>query len=318
MIRLIGQRLGGALLSLILLVSVVFFMIYATPGGPAYSILGLHASPTAVAALNHQMGLDQPVWQQYLTWWWHLLQGNLGYSFTDHMPVANLLRSYLRNTLLLYSVATTLAVMAAIAIGLYQGAHAEGRMARVIGAAQIVLYSLPAFFLGTILILVLAVDTNWLPPGGIGGVHSWHGGGTVDVLRHMVLPALTLAIPITAALSRYFGQQVRHEYQLDYVRAARARGVPPLTLAFRHVLRNALRPLVTLVGMLLPQVFVGGVLTESVFNYPGLGWLLWRSALNQDYPTLTAIVLLIGVLTIVGNLAADLINGALDVQVRYD
>ncbi|WP_298136945.1 ABC transporter permease [Acidiferrobacter sp.] len=313
--RALLLRIGSSLLSLALLVTLVFFMIYATPGGPAYSILGVHASPAAVAALNRQMGLDHPIWRQYLTWWDHVLQGDLGYSFTQHAPVASLIGSYLHNTLLLDAVAATAAIALAIVLGLLQGARSRG-LGRAIGAWQIVGYSLPTFFVGTVLILVFAADLSWLPPGGLGeGAHSvW----SASLWRHLALPAVTLALPLAAGLSRYFGHQVRDEYRKDYVRAARARGLGPVRIAFRHVLRNAVRPLVTLIGMMIPVLFVGGVLTESVFDYPGLGWLLWRSALEQDYPTLTAIVLLIGILTILGNLAADLINTLLDVRVRYD
>jgi peptide/nickel transport system permease protein len=308
-------RLGNSLLSLALLVTLVFFMIYATPGGPAYSILGVHATPAGVAALNRQMGLDHPVWRQYLTWWDHLAHGNLGYSFTQHAPVADLIGSYLHNTLLLDAVAAAAAIMLAIVLGLAQGARARG-LGRIIGAGQIIGYSLPTFFVGTVLILVFAADLAWLPPGGLGDTARVSGLATL--WRHLALPAVTLALPLAAGLSRYFGHQVRDEYRQDYVRAARSRGLSPLRIAFRHVLRNAVRPLVTVIGMMIPSLVVGGVLTESVFNYPGLGWLLWRSALEQDYPTLTAIVLLIGVLTILGNLAADLVNTLLDVRVRYD
>lgn len=314
MLNMILRRLGTSSLSIALLVTLVFFMIHATPGGPAYSILGMRATPAAVAALNQQMGLDHPVWQQYLTWWSHLFQGDLGYSFTQHAPVSVLIGSYLRNTLLLYTLSTLLAILLSIVIGMMQGAWSERGGGKLIGGLQITLYAMPVFFIGSILMLIFAIDLGWLPSGGIRG----NEGGALDYARHMVLPAVTLALPITAGLSRYFGLQARNEYRLDYVRTALARGVPPLRLALNHVLRNAIRPLVTVIGMMIPYIFVGGILTESVFNYPGLGWLLWRSALNQDYPTLTAIVLLIGILTILGNLAADLINSILDVRVRYE
>ncbi|WP_455384974.1 ABC transporter permease [Acidihalobacter prosperus] len=314
MLSMIIRRLGTSFVSIALLVTIVFFMIHATPGGPAYSILGVHSTAAAVAALNAQMGLNHPVWQQYATWWLHLLQGNLGYSYTQHAPVTALMGSYLRNTLMLYVLATIISIVASIVIGMLQGAWAERTGGKLIGALQITFYAMPVFFIGSILILVFAIDLGWLPSGGVSG----NGGGTLDYLRHMILPALTLALPITAGLSRYFGHQARNEYRLDYVRTALARGLPPLRLALNHVLRNAIRPLVTVIGMMIPYIFVGGVLTESVFNYPGLGWLLWRSALKQDYPTLTAIVLLIGVLTILGNLAADLVNSILDVRVRYE
>lgn len=318
MLAMLFRRLTTSITSVVLLVTIVFFMIYATPGGPAYSILGVRASPAAVAALNHQMGLDHPVWQQYLTWWGHLFQGNLGYSFTQHVAVGTLLTTYLRNTLLLYAVATGLSLAVSLALGMVQGHRAERATGKAIDAAEIVLYSLPVFFIGVMLIYAFAVKLNWLPPGGIGRSEDTGGSVVANYARHMVLPAITLMLPLTAGLSRYFGHQVRNEYRQDYVRTAMSRGLSPLRIALNHVLRNAVRPLVTVVGMMIPYIFVGGVLTESVFNYPGLGWLLWRSALNQDYPTVTAIVLLIGVLTIVGNLAADMLNSILDVRVRYE
>lgn len=318
MLAMLFRRLTTSITSVVLLVTIVFFMIYATPGGPAYSILGVRASPAAVAALNHQMGLDHPVWQQYLTWWGHLFQGNLGYSFTQHVAVSTLLTTYLRNTLLLYAVATGLSIVVSLALGMVQGYRAERTLGKTIDSAEIVLYSLPVFFIGVMMIYVFAVKLSWFPPGGIGRSEDTGGSVVANYARHMVLPAITLMLPLTAGLSRYFGHQVRNEYRQDYVRTAMSRGLSPMRIALNHVLRNAVRPLVTVVGMMIPYIFVGGVLTESVFNYPGLGWMLWRSALNQDYPTVTAIVLLIGVLTIAGNLAADLLNSILDVRVRYE
>ncbi|WP_215843623.1 ABC transporter permease [Acidithiobacillus montserratensis] len=317
--RMIFNRLRTSALSLILLVTIVFFLIHATPGGPAYSILGMHATPEAVAALNKEMGLDHPLWQQYAIWWEHLFEGNLGYSFTQHAPVASLMGSYLANSIILYVLATVIAIFFSVLIGMFQGYWAERTPGVLIGAGQIIVYSIPTFFIGVMLILFFAIYVSWFPPGGIGGDQS--AGGALNIgsyFHHMVLPAITIALPLTAGLSRYFGHQARSEYRLDYVRTARARGVPPLRIAVNHVLRNAIRPLVTVIGMMIPGIFVGGILTESVFNYPGLGWLLWRSALEQDYPTLSAIVLLIGVLTILGNLAADLTNSILDVRVRYE
>lgn len=316
--RMIFNRLRTSALSLILLVTIVFFLIHATPGGPAYSILGMHATPEAVAALNKEMGLDHPLWQQYAIWWEHLFEGNLGYSFTQHAPVASLMGSYLANSIILYVLATVIAIFFSVLIGMFQGYWAERTPGVLIGAGQIIVYSIPTFFIGVMLILFFAIYVSWFPPGGIGGDQSTGALNIGSYFHHMVLPAITIALPLTAGLSRYFGHQARSEYRLDYVRTARARGVPPLRIAVNHVLRNAIRPLVTVIGMMIPGIFVGGILTESVFNYPGLGWLLWRSALEQDYPTLSAIVLLIGVLTILGNLAADLTNSILDVRVRYE
>jgi len=309
---MILRRLLVSVTSLVLLVTIVFFMIHATPGGPAYSILGMHASPAAVAALNKEMGLSRPLYEQYAIWWWHLFQGRLGYSYIEHTSVSRLLGIYTDRTLLLDLSALGLAVLVSLVVGLVQGYLADRPLGKFIGFFQIVFYALPVFFVGILLIYVFSIHFDWLPPGGIG--HH----GPLSRLRHLVLPVLTLSLPISAGLSRYFGHQARQEYRLDYVRTARARGLSDFRVAVHHVLRNAVRPFITMVGMMIPAVFVGDVLTESVFNYPGLGWLLWRSALDQDYPTVSAITLFIGVLTILGNLMADLINSILDVRVRYE
>ncbi len=309
---MIMRRLSVSVISLALLVTLVFFMIHATPGGPAYSILGSHASPEAVAALNRQMGLDRPLLDQYGIWWDHLLEGRLGYSYIQHVGVSRLIGVYLDRTLALDLGALALAILVSLVVGLLQGYWADRLGGRIIGFLQIVFYAMPVFFTGILLIYVFSIRLDWLPPGGVG--HP----GWVGRLRHLTLPVLTLALPVSAGFSRYFGHQAREEYRQDYVRTARARGLSEWRIATRHVLRNAVRPFVTLVGMMIPVLFVGGVLTESVFNYPGLGWLLWRSALDQDYPTLSAITLLIGVLTILGNLVADLLNSILDVRVRYE
>ncbi len=308
---MIVRRLSVSAISLALLVTLVFFMIHATPGGPAYSILGSHASPQAVAALNRQMGLDRPLPEQYLIWWAHLLEGRLGYSYIQHVEVSHLIGVYLERTLILDLAALGLAIAVAIGVGLLQGYLAERIGGRIIGFFQIVFYAMPVFFTGILLIYAFSMQLDWLPPGGVGHTLAGHA-------RHLVLPVLTLALPIAAGFSRYFGHQAREEYRQDYVRTARARGLCEWRIATHHVLRNAVRPFITLVGMMIPVLFVGGVLTESVFNYPGLGWLLWRSALDQDYPTVSAITLIIGVLTILGNLIADLLNSMLDVRVRYE
>ncbi len=308
---MIVRRLSVSAISLVLLVTLVFFMIHSTPGGPAYSILGSHASPQAVAVLNRQMGLDRPLPEQYLIWWEHLFEGRLGYSYIQHTAVSHLIGVYLERTLLLDLAALALAIAVALVVGLLQGYLADRIGGRIIGFLQIVFYAMPVFFTGILLIYGFSMRLDWLPPGGL-------GQGLASHARHLVLPVLTLALPIAAGFSRYFGHQAREEYRQDYVRTARARGLSEWRIATHHVLRNAVRPFITLVGMMIPALFVGGVLTESVFNYPGLGWLLWRSALDQDYPTLSAITLLIGVLTILGNLIADLLNSILDVRVRYE
>jgi peptide/nickel transport system permease protein len=317
MIRMVGKRLAASSLSIIILVTMVFFLAHLTPGGPAYSILGMKATAASVAHLNARLGLDQPLWRQYAIWWWHLAHGQLGYSYLLNRPVGALLWQYELNTLLLYSISIFLSLILSILLGLAQGVSFGRWPARLIGALQLCFYALPAFFVGSMLVLWFSVEHRWLPASGMVNLRL-DPPGFGSYAAHLVLPVVTITLLTTATLSRYFGQSVREELGQDYVRTARAKGLSFTSILFTHVLRNALRPLVTLLGLSFPYIFTGGVIVESVFSYPGLGWLMWRSALSQDYPVLIAIVLVIGLLTVLGNLLADLGNSLLDPRTSFE
>jgi peptide/nickel transport system permease protein len=317
MLRKITTRLSASLLSIAILVTLTFVLIHVTPGGPAYSILGMKATPQAVAAVNKQLGLDVPLWRQYLVWWGHLLQGDLGFSYLSHRPVGELLVSYELNTLTLYVIATLLSTGLAILLGLAHGVAYLRWPGKLIGGLELALYAAPSFFVATLLVLLFAITWRVLPAGGIVDLRLAHPG-LGSYAAHLVLPVATVTLVTVAGLSRYFAQSVHEELGRDYVRTAAAKGIPMGRILFGHVLRNALRPLVTILGLSFPYIFAGGVVVETVFSYPGLGWLLWRSALSQDYPVLIAIVLLIGVLTVIGNLLADLVNGLLDPRASYE
>ncbi len=315
--RKLPARLGASALSLVILVTLTFVLVHLTPGGPAYSILGMKATPQAVAALNRQLGLDVPLWRQYLIWWDHLLHGDFGFSFILHRPVGELLLSYERNTIAMYAIATVVSTLAAVGLGLAHGVYYLRWPGRAIGALELALYAVPSFFMGTVLVLLFAIQWDLLPAGGLTDIRS-ADPPVGAYLSHLVLPVLTISLVTLAGLSRYFAQSVHEELARDYVRTAAAKGLSFPRILFGHVLRNALRPLVTVLGLSFPYIFAGGVVVETVFSYPGLGWLLWRSALSQDYPVLVAIVLLIGVLTVLGNLLADLVNGLLDPRASYE
>ena len=316
MLRILRARLGSAALSLLILTTLAFVMSHLTPGGPAYSILGPAAKPAAVAAINHEFGLDLPIWRQYLRWLWELAHLRLGSSYLSNRPVGEMLVSYEANTILLQLVSLTASLLIAFGLGLVHGVYHTRRLGRAIGALELSLYALPSFFTGTLLILWVSMGLGWFPAGGLEDLRLPHQTLS-SVLSHLALPATTITLLTVPTLSRYFAQSVHEELGRDYVRSAAARGASPLRILFRHVLRNALRPLVTILGLSLPIIFAGGIVTETVFSYPGLGWLLWQSAISQDYPVLIGIVLVIGVLTVLGNLLADLLNGLLDPRTGY-
>ena len=312
----LSRRFGSAALSLAILITLTFVLVNVTPGSPVYGILGPKASPASIAELTHSLGLDQPFWQQYLHWWNNLIHGDLGYSYLVQRPVSGLLASYEMNTLALQIVSIAASLLIAFGLGLAHGVYYNRAAGRVIGGIELALYALPSFFSGTLLILWFSMGLGWFPAGGVENLRlpqQTVGSTTL----HLALPAMTIVLLTVPVLSRYFAQSVHEELGRDYVRSAAARGASPARILIRHVVRNALRPLVTVLGLSLPSIFAGGVVVETVFSYPGLGWLLWRSALSQDYPVLIGIVLVIGILTVLGNLLADIANTLLDPRTGY-
>jgi peptide/nickel transport system permease protein len=309
-------RVAEAIATLFFLVTLTFLLAHAVPDGPAYAILGLKISPERLNALNTQFGLDAPLWRQYATWLWHLLHGNLGFSYLQTRPVAAVIGAYAGRTVVLYTVATALAAVAAIGFGWLHGVFYRSWPGRVCSGIELFLYAMPGFFIATVLGMVFGSWLHVLPACGMADLHQ-AAPGLADRMAHMVLPASSMALFVTPWLARIFAQGVHEEFSRDYVRTARARGVGFGSILLRHVTPNAIRPMVTMLGLSLPAIFSGNVVVESVFDYPGIGWLLWRSAVAHDYPVLVGIVLVLGVATMLGNLAADLVNAWLDPRVTY-
>ncbi|WP_428375786.1 ABC transporter permease [Lichenicoccus sp.] len=312
----IGRKLGSAALSLAILITLTFVLVHIAPGSPVYQILGPKASPASIRELNHALGLDLPFWQQYFRWWIDLAHGQLGTSYAVERPVGSLIVSYELNTLSLQVVSLVGSLLIALALGLAHGVYYDRTPGRVIGGLELALYAMPSFFSGTLLILFFSMQLGWFPAGGLENLRLAHQTVASNAL-HMALPAVTIVLLTVPVLSRYFAQSVHEELGRDYVRSAAARGASPSRILVHHVIRNAMRPLVTVLGLSLPSIFAGGVVVETVFSYPGLGWLLWRSALAQDYPVLIGIVLVIGILTVLGNLLADIANTLLDPRTGY-
>jgi peptide/nickel transport system permease protein len=310
--RELAARCAEAAASLAILVTLTFFMAHAIPGGPGYAIMGLKAQPAAVDAVNLQLGLDTPLWWQYATWWRHLAQGSLGTSYLLNQPVAALLADYAGRTVPLQALGLGMGLMLALTAGCLHGAFYRAWQGRLLGGMALVLYATPGFVIGSVLVLC---TEGWLPPGGFADLHR--AVPTLgDRLIHLILPALTIGLMTYAALAGFVAESVHAELGKPYARTAAAKGLAPAAILLRHALPNALRPLVTLLGLALPSLFAGSMVIESLFAYPGLGWLLWRSAISHDYPILVGGVLVLGMATIIGNLAAEAINAALDPRLR--
>jgi peptide/nickel transport system permease protein len=316
-LKVVLRRLIEAVPTLLLITLLSFFLIRLVPGGPVTAMLGDLATPALIAQLTHSLGLDKPIYVQYLTWLGQILHGDFGYSYTVHAGVLQLIGENLPRTLLLVVSAILLSHVFSIAIGIYQATHRNSWLDHALTAVIYFLYSMPSFWLSIILVSIFAYKLGWLPSGGITNPTDLHPTVTA-LLRHLVLPVATLVLLTVAGWSRYVRTSMSEALVQDYVRTAEAKGVSRQGVLVRHALKNALLPLITLAGLQLPFLFSGAIIIETVFNYPGMGLLFWDAAGARDYPILQGIVLIVGVLTVLGNLLADVLYGWADPRIRYD
>jgi peptide/nickel transport system permease protein len=310
----ITRRLIQSIAVVLLVTVIVFILLHLLPGGPARAQLGARATPAAIANFNHQMGYDRPVPIQYWNWLKQLVTGNLGFSTKFNQSVASLIGERLPKTLVLTVLSTLFALAVAIPLGMIQAVKRNHVTDYAITAGAFIFYATPPFFLGIVLIVVFAVYLPVLPAeapqsSSIGVILSQPAG--------LILPVLTLALITIAQFSRYMRSSVIESLAEDYVRTARAKGADERSVLIRHVLRNSLIPVATLLGLSLPAIFSGALITEAVFNFPGMGQLFWTAAQTQDYPIMLGITVLVGVVTVIGSLLADLAYAVLDPRVRY-
>ena len=258
--------------------------------------------------------MDLPTWQQYLFYLNQLLHGNLGFSYRLNEGVGTLLGDHLPKTIILLGASTLLALAIAVPLGIMQAVRRNKVEDYFFTTLSFALYSMPTFWLGLILIIFFSVDLNVLSPQGPQGDISTYLDP--EQLASLVLPVVTLALVTIALFSRYMRSSMLDNLVQDYVRTARAKGVSNTGVLYRHVLRNALIPIVTLLGLSLPGIFSGALIVEAIFNYPGMGLLFWDSARTRDFPVLLGVTLVVAVATVVGNLLADIGYAVVDPRVR--
>jgi peptide/nickel transport system permease protein len=294
---------------------ITFVLTKLLPGGVARSILGVRASQVSIDQFNHENGLDLPAWQQYFFYLGQLLHGNLGFSYHLNQSVVALLQDHLPKTIILLTASTLLALAIAIPLGMIQAVRRNKLEDYFFTSLSFALYSMPPFWLALILIIVFAVNLNFLPPQGPQGAVSTYLADPTQIAA-LILPVLALALVTIALFSRYMRSSMLDNLVQDYVRTARAKGVSTTGVLYGHVLRNALIPIVTLLGLSLPGIFSGALITEAIFNYPGMGLLFWNSSQSRDYPVLLGVTVVVAVATVVGNLLADIFYAVVDPRVR--
>jgi peptide/nickel transport system permease protein len=309
------RRILQSIVVVILVSIVTFILLQLLPGGPARAILGPKATQQQLQTFIHQNGYDRSIFVQFGIWANNALHGNLGYSYHLNETVTGLIEDRLPKTVVLMAISLILSLIIAVPLGIYQARKRNSFGDYTLTGLSFVFYAMPSFLLGLLLILVFNYYLpNFLPPEGPQGDTL---GELFSQPAAFVLPVVTLTLISVASFSRYMRSSVMENLTQDYVRTARANGAGERRITGVHVLRNALIPIATLLGLSLPSLFAGALITEQVFNYPGMGFLFIQEAQVRDYPVTLGVTLVVSIATVVGSLLADITYAVLDPRVKY-
>ncbi|HEV7259231.1 MAG TPA: ABC transporter permease [Bosea sp. (in: a-proteobacteria)] len=308
------RRLVQMLPVLLLASFAIFAMLYAVPGGPVAVIVGENASQEEIAAAIQRHGLDRPMVVQYLDWLGRALTGDFGLSLHSRQPVLQLIGERLPATAQLALAAIFIALVLGIPVAIASAVKPNSWLDRVLSGWSALALGVPTFWVGILLILVFAVELRWLPSASR-HVPFWEA--PLDALRSLALPALTLGVYVSGILARFLRASLIGESRSDYVRTARAKGVPESRVVGLHIMRNALLPFVTIVGLMMANFIGGAVVTEAVFTYPGLGRLLIQAISTRDYPLIQGCILVILVAYMLINLSVDVLYAWIDPRIEY-
>lgn len=325
MVRYLLSRLLGSVPLVLGVLTIIFFLMHVAPGDPTSRYLDPSVSPEMARQLQRNLGLDQPVPVQYVRWMTAFLSGDFGYSLAQRRPIGEILPAVTWNTLQLTVVSLAVTFVMGMVIGVVQALRRGTVSDHVLTSVALFMYSMPAFWLALMLILLFSLKASqwdwWvqLPASQMTSVDhelmsAW--GQVRDRIAHLILPATALSLGSAAVVSRYMRSAMLEVMQQDYIRAARAKGLTERAVVFRHALRNALLPVITLLGLTLPYVLGGSVLVETVFAWPGMGRLIVEAVFQRDYPLVMATSFLIAVMVILGNLVADVLYAVADPRIR--
>ncbi|MGW8283043.1 MAG: ABC transporter permease [Gemmatimonadota bacterium] len=323
LIRYIGRRALQAIPLLLGIATLIFLILHLAPGDPTAFWFSPSIPPEVLERMRVSMGLDQPLHVQYVRWLKAFLSGDFGYSYTQFRPVRDVIADALPNTLLLSGASLLVIFGVGCSVGTVQAVRQYGLTDNLLTFVTLFLYSMPGFWLGLMLILGVSTGLSWLglPVSGMTSVdYSTLSpiGRATDIARHLVLPTIALGLASAAGVARFMRGEMLEVIHQDYIRTARAKGLPERTVILRHALRNALIPVVSLLGLYLPLLFGGAVVIEVVFSWPGMGRLMYDGVLARDYPLVMSASFLFGALVVVGNLIADLLYAAVDPRIRHD
>ncbi|QQE79147.1 ABC transporter permease [Alicyclobacillus sp. SO9] len=316
MMKFTVRRILEAIPTLIGITLIAFILIHIVPGSPVRVLLGQHYTVARAHALTKQLGLDKPLWDQYVIWLWKLVQGNFGYSYVYNQSVLSLIFQALPHTLAIVTLAILAAHIFSVFIGSVQAYYQNSLFDQVVTIVNYFFYSMPNFWLGILLVIFFAIGLHWFPTGGIVNTQLSHPG-FMDWLHHVILPVATLFVVTIAGWARFMRSSMREALLQDYVRTARMKGASEFRTVFVHGLRNSIIPLITLLGMSLPVLLAGALFIEEIFNYPGMGLLYWHAVNERDFPVILGITVFLGVLTVLGNFLADILYALIDPRIQY-
>ncbi|MCL6600416.1 MAG: ABC transporter permease [Alicyclobacillus macrosporangiidus] len=315
MARYLLRRFALGLLTLFMVTALTFFLINLSPGGPA-AVMNMQTTAAQREALVQELGLDKPVAVRYVEWLEGAVHGNLGLSLDSQQPVMELIAQRFPNTLILAAATLIVTLLLGIPLGVLAAVRRGSIIDRFSTGFSTVGMAIPDFWLGTILIIVFAVVFQIFPSSGM--VTAGANFSIPDLVSHMVLPVLTLTVLLLPNIVRFTRSAMLDVLGLDYIRTAHAKGLPARTVLIRHGLRNALVPIVAVIGLIIPILLGGSVVVESVFGWPGMGRLAVQAATDRDYTVVMGVTVVVGVIVIVVNLITDIVYSILDPRIRYE
>ena len=297
-------------------ITLIDYAIMCLAGSPLEMLKGPRISDAALQAKEIAAGLDKPLIVQYFVWLWQLLQGNLVYSMKSYEPVSAMIGSHIGPTLLLMGASLALSLLIAVPAGIYSAVKQYSKGDYAVVTASFIGSSIPSFFLALILIYIFTVKLGILPSGGMNTLGM--DGSVADTIRHMVLPVTVLAVSLAGSNIRYIRSSFLEILQQDYLRTARAKGIGYKRVIWKHAMRNALLPIVTVIGMQIPMLFGGAVIIEQVFSWPGLGLMTMTAIMGRDYPVIMGVCLLSAVVVLVSNLITDILYALVDPTIQLN
>lgn len=295
---------------------IAFFLLYLAPGSPIDMLINPHVTQAALDAKAEALGLNQPLYVQYFKWLINLLQGNLGYSITTSRLVTDMIGERIAPTLLLTGLSLLIGFSIAIVIGILSATKQYSILDYTAISGSFLGISIPNFFLGLGLVYIFSVKLKWLPSSGMINIGS--GGDLMDRVRHLVLPVTVLAVNIAGRNVRYIRSSVLEILGQDYLRTARAKGLSEFMVINKHALRNAFITIITVLGLEIPMLFAGAVITETIFSWPGIGQLTINSILSRDYPVVMGLNILAAVVVLSANLFTDMVYALIDPRIKYN